>query len=226
MKPSDDLPLMRDLPLGAIPGNEPLVLASGSPRRSQLLKAAGYEFSVDPASDGAECGICSGDAAPEFVARNAYRKALDVAKRYDDGMIVAADTVAWCDGQILGKPRDQQHAESMLRMLSGRKHDVFTGICLWSNRSERCFVDVVRTTLVMLSLSEQQLDSYLESMKWEGKAGAFGYQDGNDWLSVVDGGSETNVVGLPMERLKEILENFGTLSDLVSKTQADPPLGT
>lgn len=78
----------------------------------------------------------------------------------------------------------------------------------------------------MLSLSEQQLDSYLESMKWEGKAGAFGYQDGNDWLSVVDGGSETNVVGLPMERLKEILENFGTLSDLVSKTQADPPLGT
>lgn len=225
MQFADDLPLMRDLPRGKIPDDEPLILASGSPRRAQLLTAAGYQFTVDPASDDAECGICSGDAAPEFVARNAYRKAVDVAKRYSDGMIVAADTVAWCNAQILGKPRDERHAESMLKMLSGREHDVFTGVCLWSTRSNRCHVEVVKTTLQMLSLTDQQLGSYLESMKWEGKAGSFGYQDGNDWLSIVGNGSETNVVGLPMERLAEILENFASISDLVDTAKADPPLG-
>ncbi|NND98400.1 MAG: septum formation protein Maf [Pirellulaceae bacterium] len=204
---------MRGLPRADLPTNEPLILASGSPRRAQLLDAAGYEFVVDPASDTAECGICSGDAAPEFVARNAYRKAADVVSRYDRALVLAADTVAWCDGQILGKPRDQSHAESMLRQLSGRQHDVYTGICLWSAGSGRRVVEAARTTLEMLALSKTMLQEYLASLMWEGKAGSFGYQDGNDWLSIVNQGSESNVVGLPMERLAEILENFDSMTD-------------
>ncbi|MDF1843425.1 MAG: Maf family protein [Rubripirellula sp.] len=208
MQFSDDLPLMQDLPCAALPTNEPLILASGSPRRAQLLLAAGYQFEVIVAADSAECGVCSRETAPELVARYAYRKAADVALRLESGLVLAADTVASCLGQILGKPRDQQHAEVILRTLSGRRHDVYTGVCLWSVTHRKCLVDVVRTELEMAALSEAMLEDYLDSMLWEGKAGAFGYQDGNDWLRVLGDGSESNVVGLPMERLAELLEKF------------------
>ncbi|MGB0596802.1 MAG: Maf family protein [Rubripirellula sp.] len=208
MQFSDDLPLMQDLPCAALPTNEPLILASGSPRRAQLLLAAGYQFEVIVAADSAECGVCSRETAPELVARYAYRKAADVASRLESGLVLAADTVASCLGQILGKPRDQQHAEVILRTLSGRRHDVYTGVCLWSVTHRKCLVDVVRTELEMAALSEAMLENYLDSMLWEGKAGAFGYQDGNDWLRVLGDGSESNVVGLPMERLAELLEKF------------------
>jgi septum formation protein len=224
MQFSEDLPLMRDLPRAALPTGEPLILASGSPRRAQLLSAAGYEFTVQVAGDAAECGVCSRETAPEMVARYAYRKAADIASRNDSGLILAADTVASCVGQILGKPRDQQHAESILRTLSGRRHDVFSGICLWSVESQRCVVDAVRTELEMQSLSESMLHDYLESMMWEGKAGAFGYQDGNDWLRVLNGGSESNVVGLPMERLAELLENFDSKAETVTNGFIEPPM--
>lgn len=206
---------MNDLPRACLPGSEPLILASRSPRRAQLLRAAGYKFTVEPASEDAECGLCSRETAPELVARYAYRKAADVLSRRSTGLILAADTVASCLGEVLGKPHDAEHAERMLRTLSGRRHDVFTGVCLWSASGSRCLVDVVRTELYMQPLSEAMLRTYLESMLWEGKAGAFGYQDGNDWLQVVGDGSESNVVGLPMERLAELLENFDSLAETV-----------
>ena len=219
---------MRDLPRADLPTDEPLVLASGSPRRAQLMTAAGYQFSVQVAGDEAECGMCSRETAPEMVARYAYRKAADVASRIDSGLIVAADTVAACVGQILGKPRDQEHAEQTLRLLSGRAHDVYTGVCLWSVKQQKCVVDVVRTELRMLPLSEQMLEEYLDSMLWEGKAGAFGYQDGNDWLKLVPDqprtSSESNVVGLPMERLAELLENFDSLAETVVTDAPIPPM--
>jgi len=192
----------------------PLILASSSPRRAQLLSDAGYDFVVDPPTDGAECGICSRETAPEMVARLAYQKTADVAVRYQTGMILGADTLASCLGQILGKPTNREHAEQMLRLLSGRKHSVFTAVCLWDAATGKRLVDVTKTELRMASLTEESLHEYLESMRWEGKAGAFGYQDGNDWIVVLDGGSESNVVGLPMERLTELLDRFDDLSDL------------
>ncbi|TWU04976.1 Maf family protein [Stieleria varia] len=213
---------MNNLPKAALPTDEPLVLASGSPRRAQLMRAAGYDFTVDPAGDEAECGVCSRETAPELVARYAYRKALDVVTRYDSAIVLAADTVASCKGYILGKPKDEAHAESMLRMLSGTRHDVYTGVCLWSAKSQRCIVDVSRTQLEMQTLTDQMLADYLETMLWEGKAGSFGYQDGNDWISIVGGGSESNVVGLPMERLAELLENFDALAETVNNGSVDP----
>lgn len=218
---SDDLPLMRGLPKAAIPDQLPLVLASGSPRRSQLLKAAGYEFTIDPASADAECGVCSRETAPELVARYAYRKAQSVIGRYQSAVILAADTVASCSGQILGKPEDESHARSMLELMSGRRHDVFTGVCLWSAVDNRCVVDVVRTELQMQPLSEDKIQMYLDTMLWEGKAGGFGYQDGNDWIQIVGEGSESNVVGLPMERLKELLENFDEVAETISVSEPD-----
>ena len=216
---------MRELPRAPLPTDEPLILASGSPRRAQLLRAAGYQFDVDPAADSAECGICSRETAPELVARYAYQKAADVASRYQHGLILAADTVASCKGMILGKPADPDHASEMLRLLSGTRHDVFTGVCLWSTATSKVFVDVTRTELQMQSLSDPMLAQYLDSMLWEGKAGAFGYQDGNDWLSIVGKGSESNVVGLPMERLAEILGQFNQIAETINGEARDPPLG-
>jgi len=215
---SDDfaLPLMSGLPKGNVPGNKPLVLASGSPRRRELLQAAGYVFTVDKPDDSVECGICSRETTPEMVARLAYQKAAAIAPSHGGRFVLAADTLASCRGRILGKPANREHAEEMLRLLSGRSHGVFTGVCLWDVDSGRRLVDVTQTKLRMASLTERTIDDYLESMKWEGKAGGFGYQDGNDWIQVVDGGSESNVVGLPMERLAELLDRFEECSELTT----------
>lgn len=211
------LPLMNDLPRARLPTDEPLVLASGSPRRAELLRAAGYQFEIQPAADSAECGIESRETAPEMVARLAFQKAADVIRKRKRGLILAADTLAACEGQILGKPTDRDHAESMLKLLSGTKHDVYTGVCLWSAATNRCYVDVVRSRLQMQPLTAEQLETYLDTSLWEGKAGAFGYQDGNDWISVIGQDSESNIVGLPMERLTDLLENFDSLADKVEK---------
>lgn len=209
-----DLPLMKSLVCGSVPGRLPLILASGSPRRAQLLDAAGYQFNIDLPADNAECGIDSPETTSEMVARLAFQKAADVVVKHQSGMILAADTLASCMGQILGKPTDREHAERMLRLFSGRRHSVFTGVCLWNAATGKRLVDVTKTDLRMDSLTEETLVGYLDSMRWQGKAGAFGYQDGNDWIVVLDGGSESNVVGLPMERLAELLDRFDELSDL------------
>ena len=217
MSDHHELQWMQNLASADLPTDERLILASGSPRRAQLLKAAGYQFNVQVASDSAECGICSRETAPEMVARYAYRKGVDVAQqvaqRGGNGLVLAADTVASCLGQILGKPRDQEHAESILRLLSGRRHDVYTGVCLLSIQEKKFVVDVVRTQLEMQTLSATMLSDYIDSHRWEGKAGAFGYQDGNDWLQIIDGGSESNVVGLPMERLAELMNEFHQIAE-------------
>ena len=94
-----------------------LILASQSPRRRQILTEAGYEFSVIPPDDSAESGICSGETAKEMVARLGQQKAANVAANIDEGIVLGCDTLAECCGQILGKPRDQDHAEQMLRLL-------------------------------------------------------------------------------------------------------------
>lgn len=186
--------------------NRPMIiLASSSPRRRELLAAAGYSFRVVSPSEGAECGICSRETPPELVFRLATQKARDVAERTKAGLVVGCDTVAECCGQILGKPVDRAHARSMLELLRGRRHHVYSGLVLWRRPDNTLWGDVVKTELVMDLVSDQQLEAYLDTEAWVGKAGAFGYQDGLDWLRVVQG-SESNVVGLPMERLSELLD--------------------
>ncbi len=186
------------------PVGRKLTLASGSPRRRQLLTAAGYEFDVVVPSDSAECGVGAGETTPELVARLARQKAADVALRIASGLIVACDTVAECRGRMLGKPRDESHAREMLEWLAGHEHQVFSGLCLQDVPGGEPRVEVERTTLRMDPLSREQIDSYLRTGLWQGKAGAFGYQDGFDWLHIVEG-SASNVVGLPMELLEHML---------------------
>lgn len=184
-----------------------LILASRSPRRRQLLSEHGYAFRVVPPDESAECGRCSGESPPELVARLAWQKAADVAGRCDGGLIVGCDTVAECVGQVLGKPRDLQHARQMLNLIRGREHRVFSGLCLWDKTSDRQRTQVAVTRLKMERISDDQLEQYLDSGDWEGKAGAFGYQDGHAWLQVLEG-SESNVVGLPMELLAEMIDQM------------------
>jgi septum formation protein len=181
-----------------------LILASQSPRRRQLLREAGYRFEVIAPHELAECGVCSRESPPELVCRLAYQKARDVARRCPRGIVLGCDTVAECDGQILGKPVDHEHARQILRRLRGRPHRVYSGLCLWLRPDDQCWSDVDVTELIMDSITDQQLEDYLDSGGWEGKAGAFGYQDGLDWVHIVQG-SESNVVGLPLERLEQLL---------------------
>lgn len=168
------------------------------------MTAAGYDYQIVKPSESAECGVCSGEAPPEFVARMAYQKAADVSTRVGPSLIIACDTMVECLGQVLGKPRDEKHAEHMLRSLSGREHRVYSGLCLWRVPDGEPIVEVDRTTLRMDVLSDEQIEQYLATGLWEGKAGAFGFQDGFDWLRLVEG-SESNVVGLPMELLARMM---------------------
>ena len=186
----------------------PLILASQSPRRKQLLQQAGYAFQVLVPHEQAECGICSRETPPELVARLAYQKARDVALRVPEGLVIGCDTVAECLGQILGKPQDRPHARQMLQLLRGRVHHVYSGLCLW-RRPDNCrWIEVEVTRLRMDTVSDRLLQDYLDTEAWMGKAGAFGYQDGLDWIQILEG-SASNVVGLPLELLARMLGEAG-----------------
>ena len=194
------------------PARRRLILASRSPRRRELLSEAGYRFEVMEPAEEAECETSRGENAPQLVARLARQKAADVARRVDCGVIVGCDTVAECDGRILGKPADQPDARRMLETLRGREHRVLSGVCVWRKPGGEPIVRVEVTTVRLNPLTDSQIDEYLASGAWQGKAGAFGYQDRLGWVHVVRG-SESNVVGLPLELLAEMLAEVcgGTL---------------
>ncbi len=154
-----------------------LILASRSPRRRELLHEAGYRFEVCPPTEESESGLCGAETPAELVARLAYQKAACVARRVGEGVILACDTVVECNGQILGKAADEDHARQILQALSGQEHRVFSGLCLWKIPGGKARTRVAITTLRMDPLSQTQLDEYIAGGQWEGKAGAFGYQD-------------------------------------------------
>ena len=193
-----------------------MILASGSPQRKRLLSDAGYRFEVVAPRDSAECGICSTGGPAAMVCELAQRKAADVIDQLLESdldgtpkVLVACDTLAECEGAILGKPVDEEHARIMLEQLRGKVHRVYSGLCVWPFSSAQSagapMTRLAVTQLKMDKFSDEQLDEYLASGLWHGKAGAFGYQDRVGWLHIVEG-SESNVIGLPMELLEEMLE--------------------
>ena len=181
-----------------------LILASQSPRRRQLLSEAGFDFEVILPSDKAESGAPPDASASDLVIRYAKQKAGDVAHRIDQGIIIGCDTVADCNGQVLGKPKDRNDAGRMLCTLRGREHFVRSGLCLWHRPSDQIRLDIETTRLFMKEIDDMELEAYLDSDLWVGKAGGFGYQDQPGWLRIEEG-SESNVVGLPMELLESML---------------------
>lgn len=185
----------------------PILLASSSPRRRELLEHFGYHFTVVEPDPTAECGVCSRETPPELVARLAYQKAANIIEKIDHGLVLACDTVAECVGIVLGKPEHREHARQMLHRLRNRQHSVYSGICLWEKSTAQRSVRVDVSHLVMDNISDDEIEAYLDTDLWVGKAGAFGFQDGPEWIHLVHG-SVTNVVGLPMETLESMLHDF------------------
>ena len=185
----------------------PLILASQSPRRKELLAEAGYTFTVWAPDDSVEKGVCSNCSPDQLVIDSAVAKAAAIAsqsveKFSEPTIVLAADTVGVCKAEVLGKPVDVDHAQQMLTLMSGTLHDVLTGVCLWHLPSQRFLTFLEKTTVEMDVLSDEMIAEYLDTDLWIGKAGAFGFQDGLDWVRIVKGLAST-VVGLPVERLPQ-----------------------
>jgi len=174
------------------------------------LTEAGYTFEVVP-SEVDEPEPEPGTIPRDYVARLAWKKAHAVAERLKSGLIIAADTACFVEGEILNKPVDRADAERMIRLQEGRDTEVLTGLCLYrADRGE--WVGAVEVSVVRFrNLSDPERQAFLDSNRWEGKAGAYGVQFHDPFLTVSQG-SVTNVVGLPMERLAMLLERYPALT--------------
>lgn len=187
-----------------------LILASASPRRRQLLTEAGYAFEVDP-SHVDEPEPDSNTPVTDYVSWLAWRKASSVATRRKTGLILGADTSCAVDGIILNKPVDRADAEWMIRLQEGREIEVVTGICLYRADLMEWVGAVEVTVCSCRPLTDEERLEHLDSGLWEGKAGAYGVQDDDPFVTVVRG-SWSNVVGLPMERLAALLGEYPRLT--------------
>lgn len=182
---------------------KPLILASASPRRKQLLEAWGIPFQVDP-SQLEE--IIDPKLTPEQLAKQlSVQKAQEVAKRHLDAMVLAADTLVALEQRIFGKPKDAQHAEAILKVLSGTTHQVITGFTLIETSKGQTFTDAVTTYVTFRLLSESEIRHYIHTENPSDKAGAYAIQEGGGGFVERIEGDLDNVVGLP-QRVREILK--------------------
>ena len=175
-------------------------LASNSPRRRELLAGLGLDFEVKllPGIDESYPERLPGEEIPVYIARKkaeAYRRDIG-----PDELIITADTIVYIDGQVLGKPADAEEARRMLRQLSGRTHQVITGVCLTTADRQKAFSAV--TDVTFDTLGDEEIDYYIEHYRPYDKAGAYGVQE---WIGFVGvsrlEGSYFNVMGLPVQRL-------------------------
>jgi septum formation protein len=184
-----------------------LVLASASPRRAQLLEAAGFTFDVVPAE--VDESMQPGETPDGHVRRLALSKARHVAAFRPDDLVLGADTEVNVDGLVLGKPRDDAEAVTILRRLSGRLHEVVTGVAVV--RGPREAVGLDRTLVHFSQLSEEDLAWYVASGEPFDKAGAYGIQGrASRFVDRIEG-SYSNVVGLPVSLVVRLLREFGAL---------------
>jgi septum formation protein len=196
-----------------------LILASGSRGRRLLLEQAGYSFDILPANIDEPTDAPAGDIR-RYVAETAWRKAAAVAGQVDSSIIIAADTVGWHRGQVVGKPDDADHARRILRSLSGQGHELWTGVVLWRRPDDAQLARQVQSRLFMRPLSEADLDAYIASNRWVGASGAYAMESANDPILTLLAGSYSNVVGLPLETLEADLLHLWQLP------RHDPPTDT
>ena len=180
------------------------VLASVSERRRKLLEDAGYRFTVET-PDFDESGVAVDADAGRYAARLALGKALSVARKRRGDIVLGADTICQCGGEIIGKPKDASDAERITRKLFSQPHKTITGIAIVRLKDKREIVTYDVTVVYPRKMSEEQIAAHLAGGSWEGKAGAYAIQEtGDDFVERLDG-SLTNVVGLPMELLEKLL---------------------
>jgi septum formation protein len=176
-----------------------MILASRSPRRKELLSRCGVEFFVYESTI-AELTPESGIALEQLPEANALLKAREVSGKFPQELVLGADTMVICDGRAFGKPENIEDARRMLRALSGKTHQVITGVCLTALNSQKSFATV--TDVTFCGLSEEEIDYYVECYRPMDKAGSYGIQE---WIGFVGvesiSGSYFNVMGLPIQRL-------------------------
>jgi len=182
---------------------EPIILASGSPRRARILKAIGIPFKVAPA------GVLEGDYGRwdggEILGERALQKAECLRRQHPGRAVLAADTIVLVDDQVLGKPADAQEARRMLGLLSGREHEVWTAVCYYPPAKQKARTVLSCTKVAFRELDAAEIEAYIETGEPMDKAGAYGIQGiGGLWVSGI-AGCYFNVVGLPLSALWELL---------------------
>jgi len=187
----------------------PIILASASPRRAELLRQLGVVFQIAPAGVREVEGETL--SAGETARINAYRKARASAKKHPDSIVLGVDTVVALGTKLFGKPATLGEAEEMLVALQGKTHRVVTGVCLLHLRAHRQRIFFEETAVTFAPLSRAQIRSYHAQVNPLDKAGAYGIQEKGEMLVNAVSGSYTNVVGLPLERLTAELPAFGVL---------------
>lgn len=182
-----------------------IILASGSPRRRELLNTLGLSFTVHPAK-GEE--IAPDGAGPEEIVKALSRaKAEEVARQFPDKLIIAADTIVYLDGMVLGKPKDEDDAKAMLSKLSGRAHEVYTGVTVILEDKTICESEC--TKVIFRDVSAEEIASYVASGDPMDKAGAYGIQGKAALMVERLEGDYFNVMGLPLCRLGKMLGTIG-----------------
>ncbi len=182
-----------------------MILASASPRRRDLLIGVGHAFDVVPSDVDEEAFSADGYSPVQYAQVLALAKARSVAPRYPSRIVLGADTIVHCEGEIIGKPAGERDAERITRKLFSRPHEVITGLALVRLADG---VEIVRsdvTTVYPRKLNDEQIARHLAGRTWEGKAGAYGIQETGDKFVDRIEGSFTNVMGLPMELLQQLL---------------------
>ena len=183
-----------------------VILASGSPRRRELMAGLGvnYEVRILPDVDESYPDTLQGEEIPLYIAKEKADAYIPMMQ--PDELIITADTIVWLDGKVLGKPRDREDALQMLRTMSGRTHEVFTGVCITTTDWQRRFTE--QTEVRFATLSEDEIIYYVDNFKPMDKAGAYGVQEWIGFIGVENiSGSYYNIMGLPVQKLyRELLK--------------------
>mgnify|MGYP001121778471 FL=1 len=177
-----------------------VILASGSPRRRELMAGLGvnYEVRILPDVDESYPHTLQGEEIPLYIAKEKADAYIPMMQ--PDELIITADTIVWLDGKVLGKPRDREDALQMLRTMSGRTHKVFTGVCITTTDWQRSFT--AQTEVRFATLSEDEIIYYVDNFKPMDKAGAYGVQEWIGFIGVENiSGSYYNIMGLPVQKL-------------------------
>lgn len=183
-----------------------IILASRSPRRKELLKKIVSDFQVVPSSfDESTIRI---DDPKKFAMTAAEEKAKDVASKYPDAVVIGADTIVVLDGKIFGKPKDIDDAKRTLKELSGKTHQVITGLAVFNESSGKLVVDHELTNVIFNKLDDKEIGDYVKKGSVHDKAGSYAIQDIGDRFIAGVTGDRDNVIGLPITKLKEILRRF------------------
>ncbi|MHC4682176.1 MAG: Maf family protein [Planctomycetota bacterium] len=185
-----------------------IILASASPRRRQLLTEAGYEFTVVVPEIDESAFEAVGIEAGEYAKKLALAKANSVAQTYPDRLVLGADTVVDFEGTIIGKPADAEDAERITRKLFSAPHKVITGLAIVRVCDDTRLLESDSTTIYPKALTAGQIAEHIRTGSWRGKAGAYAIKEaGDEFIERIEG-SLTNVMGLPMERLKSLLSGL------------------